>query len=122
MLSSNKSLVIPSTTCDATIPMTQAVVPRQRQREVGVAAASYGLALQHRPTGVPVDLVVLVFPYRAAALAAVLSNGHRAMFVRHHAVRALHQLGVTLRTPPVLLHVDAGFALFWGDDRFGPWG
>ena len=40
-----------------------------------LATASGLFAFQHRPTGVPVDLVVLVLPNGAAALAAVLGDG-----------------------------------------------
>lgn len=70
----------------------------------------------------PVDLVVLVLPNRSATLAAVFGDSHRAMFVRHRAVRALHELGVTLGAPPVLLHAGAGLAHLGGDGGLGAWG
>lgn len=69
-----------------------------------------------------VDFVVLVLPDGAAALAAVLGDGHRPVLVRHGAVGALHQLRVTARAAPVLLHPGAGLAHFWGNHGLGPWG
>lgn len=70
----------------------------------------------------PVDFVVFVFPHRTAALAAVFGDGDGAMFVRHRAVRALHELGVAPGAPPMLLNAGAGFAHLRGDGGFGPRG
>jgi hypothetical protein len=70
---------------------------------------------------VAVDFVVLVFPDRAAAFAAVLGDGDGTVLVLHGAVGTLHELGVAFGAAPVLLHAGAGLAQlrfracwFWG--------
>ena len=64
----------------------------------------------HRPARVQVGLVVLVFPGRAAAVAAVAGDRDQAVAARLMAVVALHQLGVARGLAPVALNAGAGVA------------
>ena len=50
--------------------------------------------------------VIFIFPAGAAAVAAVIGDGHQAVAARLVAVVALHQLGVAGGLAPVAL--DAG--------------
>ena len=60
-----------------------------------------------------VDLVVLILPRRAAALAAVAGDRHLPVATLRLAVDALNQLGVPRRSTPVLLNAGAGLAQGW---------
>lgn len=68
------------------------------------------LAAHHRPTGVEVDLVVLVLPFCSAAFTAVLGDGDLPVAARFFAVDALHQLGMAGGTAPVALDASARIA------------
>ena len=68
------------------------------------------LAAHHRPTGVQVDLVVLVLPFCTAAFAAVPGDGDLPVAARFFAVDALHQLGMAGGTAPVTLDACARIA------------
>ena len=61
-----------------------------------------------------IDLVVLIVPDRAAAVAHIAGDGDGAVGSGLFSVDALHQLGVAGGAAPVLLNTGARFAQLLG--------